>query len=131
MRLHRRLLVYHVIFRHVVVIFYVSNFSFTHTPTTEIYTLSLHDALPISAGADGARSPPWKPGWRSLGSPKVRRSEEHTSELQSHSDLVCRLLLEKKKTDALFACSPMTSFSGSLASIYRTTCRADATFSTR
>src|SRR5437667_8515970 len=66
--------------------------------TTEIYTLSLHDALPIS------RAP--RPH-RALGAGptapaadhrrRTARSEEHTSELQSHHDLVCRLLLEKKK----------------------------------
>src|SRR5438477_6052105 len=76
-------------------------FFFNDTATTEIYTLSLHDALPI---------------WRSdrvsarltlLGAVAfavialvacTTRSEEHTSELQSHVNLVCRLLLEKKKT---------------------------------
>src|SRR2546430_7434057 len=70
-------------------------FFFNDTATTEIYTLSLHDALPIwwryrpvitcgrGAGAPGSRRRP--------------RSEEHTSELQSQSNLVCRLLLEKKK----------------------------------
>src|SRR2546427_3452705 len=75
-------------------------FFFNDTATTEIYTLSLHDALPIcehrvevgeiadvrangeTSGSEGLRS---------------RRSEEHTSELQSQSNLVCRLLLEKKK----------------------------------
>src|SRR2546430_17110125 len=68
-------------------------FFFNDTATTEIYTLSLHDALPISCrGASPCASGPassWAPG-RS-------RSEEHTSELQSQSNLVCRLLLEKKK----------------------------------
>src|SRR5476649_1703658 len=75
----------------------LSRFFFNDTATTEIYTLSLHDALPISMSAANATpsqfsrliySTAFKPG---------RRSEEHTSELQSHSDLVCRLLLEKKK----------------------------------
>src|SRR5215204_7818602 len=67
-------------------------FFFNDTATTEIYTLSLHDALPISCLRRGHGSPrPWAPR---RGAP---RSEEHTSELQSHSDLVCRLLLEKKK----------------------------------
>src|SRR2546430_13499204 len=80
-------------------------FFFNDTATTEIYTLSLHDALPIwaarrrerlsrdrrapHAGHDGRRQP------GGVGS----RSEEHTSELQSQSNLVCRLLLEKKKTN--------------------------------
>src|SRR5690349_23334082 len=68
---------------------------FNNPPTTEIYTLSLHDALPIF----GRTRPP--PARRSGGSPGPgpgRRSEEHTSELQSRRDLVCRLLLEKKKS---------------------------------
>src|SRR5947207_12672645 len=99
-------------------------FFFNDTATTAIYTLSLHDALPIwlrgrkilggrrsvarrahpsgatiRRGGDGAVQPcSCVPGGRRV----VRdrgdlRSEEHTSELQSHSDLVCRLLLEKKK----------------------------------
>src|SRR5215204_7667430 len=66
-------------------------FFFNDTATTEIYTLSLHDALPISRCA-------WP--WTTVSVNSVgcsERSEEHTSELQSHSDLVCRLLLEKKK----------------------------------
>src|SRR5690242_21959158 len=72
------------------------DFFFKDTATTEIYTLSLHDALPISSrwSSTHAPSPPARRPPRSLGS---RRSEEHTSELQSHVNLVCRLLLEKKK----------------------------------
>src|SRR6478672_13882844 len=66
-------------------------FFFNDTATTEIYTLSLHDALPISG--HGSR----RPGWPDCRTCPARRSEEHTSELQSRSDLVCRLLLEKKK----------------------------------
>src|SRR5690349_22856041 len=78
-------------------------FFFNDTATTEIYTLSLHDALPISLGfrpvkihrvakrISIAEPPPIESRWKS-------RSEEHTSELQSRRDLVCRLLLEKKKT---------------------------------
>src|SRR2546430_11228560 len=71
-------------------------FFFNDTATTEIYTLSLHDALPISDRARvdvpariqiPVRPPPQRD----------QRSEEHTSELQSQSNLVCRLLLEKKK----------------------------------
>src|SRR3970282_2992392 len=69
-------------------------FFFNDTATTEIYTLSLHDALPICARARVAQA---CARWRPLRHP-ARRSEEHTSELQSHHDLVCRLLLEKKKT---------------------------------
>src|SRR5204863_8649417 len=105
---------------------FTSRFFFNHTATTEIYTLSLHDALPISGWvyrndqADDAR-PAHVCRGRShslrgreyagrgaahvdVGADKchdirglVVRSEEHTSELQSRRDLVCRLLLEKKK----------------------------------
>src|SRR2546430_5699378 len=77
-------------------------FFFNDTATTEIYTLSLHDALPISS----RRSPCPAPG-TPCGRPSWR-SEEHTSELQSQSNLVCRLLLEKK-TEA--ASSPAASCS--------------------
>src|SRR5438132_13691908 len=77
---------------------YLMYFFFNDTPTTEIYTLSLHDALPICVRRERVAA-----GWIDRqGSDEglikeVFRSEEHTSELQSHSDLVCRLLLEKKK----------------------------------
>src|SRR5438034_2240240 len=86
-------------------------FFFNDTATTEIYTLSLHDALPIlrrDAGQHRRRRVREGPravrhGSRRRGRRRhgplagSGRSEEHTSELQSHSDLVCRLLLEKKK----------------------------------
>src|SRR3712207_8885395 len=95
-------------------------FFFNDTATTEIYTLSLHDALPISRRRPGLRSscPSSWPSrarvyvggpWRAIRSTSSRRrrwpsgsccparSEEHTSELQSRQYLVCRLLLEKKK----------------------------------
>src|SRR5260221_6642993 len=89
------------------------SFFFNDTATTEIYTLSLHDALPISPSACPAARTRARPGflaflpnaahaprrteWISPSSAARRtRSEEHTSELQSHSDLVCRLLLENK-----------------------------------
>src|SRR2546428_4872716 len=69
-------------------------FFFNDTATTEIYTLSLHDALPIYAvGRRVGR----RHRDRVRPQSHQRRSEEHTSELQSRSDLVCRLLLEKKK----------------------------------
>src|SRR5256885_8486836 len=88
-------------------------FFFNDTATTEIYTLSLHDALPISDRPRNAagrppewlRSSPASPAaepdrGRRRGSPRRHgppaRSEEHTSELQSPCNLVCRLLLEKK-----------------------------------
>src|SRR2546429_2088234 len=87
-----------------------SFFFFNDTATTEIYTLSLHDALPISSRCESRRhrcSPPARRGARSRSprsarrrrAPGRRRSEEHTSELQSRLHLVCRLLLEKKKKE--------------------------------
>src|SRR5687768_17682923 len=85
-------------------------FFFNDTATTEIYTLSLHDALPISPdpgthpgrGARGVRPLRAGRGVHVLGG----RSEEHTSELQSRLHLVCRLLLEKKKkAPRAWACS--------------------------
>src|SRR2546428_6226467 len=79
-------------------------FFFNDTATTEIYTLSLHDALPISLRQRLMRAIRFSPIWSGAAPPSTRtwtkaenRSEEHTSELQSRSDLVCRLLLEKKK----------------------------------
>src|SRR5438874_11000629 len=78
-------------------------FFFNDTATTEIYTLSLHDALPIYHAARCALDSDCQAGVParhhaalSIGQHKSR-SEEHTSELQSRRDLVCRLLLEKKK----------------------------------
>src|SRR5258707_3836626 len=102
-------------------------FFFNDTATTEIYTLSLHDALPISESdrtaytAAYARPGRTRAGWpyfvsfsrppkdfRELSQPS--RSEEHTSELQSRQYLVCRLLLAKKKNTKMTAyaraCSP-------------------------
>src|SRR2546426_9292480 len=87
-------------------------FFFNDTATTEIYTLSLHDALPISRRARAARrtaaceaTSRWSRqprGWsarpRGCRDHRLVRSEEHTSELQSPCNLVCRLLLEKKNT---------------------------------
>src|SRR2546427_13153341 len=92
-------------------------FFFNDTATTEIYTLSLHDALPISWRVSAA-SMPSQMGRRSTrpcrklaimwstftftgSTPTSYRSEEHTSELQSQSNLVCRLLLEKKKKNCV------------------------------
>src|SRR5690242_21044588 len=88
-------------------------FFFNDTPTTEIYTLSLHDALPIYALLEPGLARHCERvlvvaadllGGHALLQPVVagqeqvvNRSEEHTSELQSHVNLVCRLLLEKKK----------------------------------
>src|SRR6266446_10402626 len=80
--------------------FFIFFFFFNNTATTEIYTLSLHDALPISRFQPELASRP--PSIKSRPSPIrplpfLLRSEEHTSELQSPCNLVCRLLLEKKK----------------------------------
>src|SRR2546425_5634336 len=87
-------------------------FFFNDTATTEIYTLSLHDALPISYRGNAY----WSVARRAPGTAQTRavrnaarqchirnrcRSEEHTSELQSLAYLVCRLLLEKKKKNLL------------------------------
>src|SRR2546425_6146770 len=77
-----------------------SFFFFNDTATTEIYTLSLHDALPIYVGEqrdDQARADCGAVDRRHHRLVEVDRSEEHTSELQSLAYLVCRLLLEKKK----------------------------------
>src|SRR5258707_11635568 len=80
-------------------------FFFNDTATTEIYTLSLHDALPISlvrAAVVGSTQPQVLPFWMEsaikMGTKflRIARSEEHTSELQSRQYLVCRLLLEIK-----------------------------------
>src|SRR3712207_7073952 len=91
---------------------YVIIFFFNDTATTEIYTLSLHDALPIyrrSRRFHRGRHPGQAPGGSRPGTTRRgafsmtwrtgrARSEEHTSELQSRQYLVCRLLLEKKTT---------------------------------
>src|SRR4051812_49863755 len=74
---------------------------FNQTAAAEIYTLSLHDALPIwrrrSCATSRSTSRPPGAGRASCEPTSPGRSEEHTSELQSHVNLVCRLLLEKKK----------------------------------
>src|SRR2546430_16096095 len=72
-------------------------FFFNDTATTEIYTLSLHDALPISARHGLALLDQLERAAHAPEGQVEARSEEHTSELQSQSNLVCRLLLEKKK----------------------------------
>src|SRR2546426_6306831 len=96
-------------------------FFFNDTATTEIYTLSLHDALPISPFISYASrrsfriseigrlrayvcsSPPSMPRSRPVNTISTARSEEHTSELQSPCNLVCRLLLEKKQRSQHYA----------------------------
>src|SRR5256885_11060194 len=81
--------------------FFSRFFFFNDTATTEIYTLSLHDALPISTAAGLRQAHDLLPGHAGhqqlLADGQRGRSEEHTSELQSPCNLVCRLLLEKKK----------------------------------
>src|SRR5438445_13561616 len=72
-------------------------FFFNDTATTEIYTLSLHDALPISPPGREPDAPTTCCNSAIPVCNKAPRSEEHTSELQSRQYLVCRLLLEKKK----------------------------------
>src|SRR2546430_10950487 len=78
-------------------------FFFNDTATTEIYTLSLHDALPIFRlldPVDGGAADSFRRGGRQnvdRDQWRLSRSEEHTSELQSQSNIVCRLMLEKKK----------------------------------
>src|SRR3712207_7158551 len=102
-------------------------FFFNDTATTEIYTLSLHDALPICAGKPlifvvNAATPKAKITYEAAVAlsqhgtvapvtvhHRHRRSEEHTSELQSRQYLVCRLLLEKKKNS--YTCSEITIIS--------------------
>src|SRR5436305_10661620 len=92
----------HLFYQHV--IFILLYFFFNDTATTEIYTLSLHDALPISRrDREGDRARFLAPRFLRAEDPhparsgEIGRSEEHTSELQSRPHLVCRLLLEKKK----------------------------------
>src|SRR5260370_5891340 len=96
-----------------VLLSFTSFFFFNDTATTEIYTLSLHDALPIWRKRHHFhqyynhckwRFDLWgmlRHGRSHRACPDCRRSEEHTSELQSHLNLVCRLLLEKKKNITL------------------------------
>src|SRR5216683_2858020 len=93
-----------MIFLFILFLFFTFFFFFNDTATTEIYTLSLHDALPICHASPGS-VPPLDEALRAFAAERLvrgrvprSRSEEHTSELQSRSDLVCRLLLEKKKT---------------------------------
>src|SRR5204862_7050299 len=111
------------LFLHYNYLHYLFYYFYIHTKTTVIYTLSLHDALPISRTMTPAPSPSARPSRRrsngrttsdararsrtnpattklERASTPPARSEEHTSELQSRRDIVCRLLLEKKKKGA-------------------------------
>src|SRR3712207_7778695 len=103
-------------------------FFFNDTATTEIYTLSLHDALPICqelvvdwdvdarrrSGVD--RTLDWGFEGAAAQGELVRRSEEHTSELQSRQYLVCRLLLEKKKIKTVVSSSTVSKLTCRLQS---------------
>src|SRR3712207_8023574 len=104
-------------------------FFFKDTATTEIYTLSLHDALPISVLRSPVvfskraftpvpvfQTPPVFP-CKANTPLAVLRSEEHTSELQSRQYLVCRLLLEKKTTQIIY---PTLSILGISITLYKT-----------
>src|SRR5260370_24684104 len=111
--LFRRALCYH---------YFSFFFFFNDTATTEIYTLSLHDALPISELSWRRKVFDYRRGAvrdlrealfprRASAVRHVARSEEHTSELQSHLNLVCRLLLEKKKNKHTTASATSTAAS--------------------
>src|SRR2546430_6472873 len=104
----------------------MSLFFFNDTATTEIYALSLHDALPISRScrvcpvSGCGAAPRWMSAVdarpiRKLVKLMGPRSEEHTSELQSQSNLVCRLLLEKKKSS-----NNLARFTNSTRTVYHT-----------
>src|SRR5437868_13284995 len=111
-------------------IYIVCYFFFNDTATTEIYTLSLHDALPIYPSPTIAAvtpsisripGPPLGPSLRmTTTSPGWMRSEEHTSELQSRFDLVCRLLLEKKKQLAQYSTLTFQLNTAATSSLYST-----------
>src|SRR3712207_9526802 len=96
----------HTLLSNIFDVFSILFFFFNDTATTEIYTLSLHDALPISfiskwsAPGSAARSRAGRVQ-KTASRTGAPRSEEHTSELQSRQYLVCRLLLEKKKKKKL------------------------------
>src|SRR2546429_5996649 len=97
-------------------------FFFNDTATTEIYTLSLHDALPICQPPAAHHRGALRHRWHAAGDlalhghRHVPRSEEHTSELQSRLHLVCRLLLEKKKAGTI----GYTSVQASVQDAHRT-----------
>src|SRR5438034_8623283 len=103
----------------------ISFFSFNNPSTTDIYTLSLHDALPIYRQLRISRLEDWAllrysgAAKDELSKNEVARSEEHTSELQSHSDLVCRLLLEKKKATRGISRNDCNSAQGYARSVTR------------
>src|SRR5436190_17770930 len=91
-------------------------FFFDDTATPDFYALSLHDALPIFEWLRQHTSRNRQPVWQTV---RGNRSEEHTSELQSHSDLVCRLLLEKKKLQQTDQMIELNTLSALMALVYR------------
>src|SRR5437762_6375290 len=100
-------------------------FFFNDPTTTEIYTLSLHDALPISSSRKllprsltTAISSRRKRSTAAATTFSSRRSEEHTSELQSPMYLVCRLLLEKKKKSSLYRIGPVKPYNSQYLDLY-------------
>src|ERR671918_3188442 len=96
---------------------------FNDTATTEIYTLSLHDALPISSPS--CSLPPCPATTVTAVSPSARlpgRSEEHTSELQSPCNLVCRRLLEKKRDTRETGGGPLRSEADTRCATYFSFC---------
>src|SRR5439155_27286904 len=85
------------------IFFFNTTALYANSVTPEMYTLSLHDALPISRTVDSSMAPSSRSSHSVRARSRTsgcRRSEEHTSELQSRGQLVCRLLLEKKKTNS-------------------------------
>src|SRR5256885_12851517 len=122
------LMLYFLLLLHLYVFFF---FFFNDTATTEIYTLSLHDALPICRCGGGDSD-----AGRHFEVHRVRkadrqRSEEHTSELQSPCNLVCRLLLEKKKNTESMNPRSLQSISARKApQRLDTTCRGRCTVQT-
>src|SRR5256885_17209482 len=101
-----RFIVYHLFTVQILLLSLSFFFFFNDTATTEIYTLSLHDALPIYAGFRRLLAIFMLNGVAAEVRWRTERSEEHTSELQSPCNLVCRLLLEKKKNSISKALRP-------------------------
>src|SRR5436309_6358505 len=105
-------------------LFIIVSFLFNYTPTTDIYTLSLHDALPIFDFKNLAEAQAWiSQHRRDEIHGVVKRSEEHTSELQSRENLVCRLLLEKNTATRHWTCANSNVIHGTFFSICYCLCR--------
>src|SRR5258708_31732924 len=101
-------------------------FFFNDTATTEIYTLSLHDALPIYVSEAGGEEHGEELIFTNCLVQRRDRSEEHTSELQSPDHLVCRLLLEKKKQHVDPNALSQIGHSFSFVQIRQRPCNADS-----